>query len=171
MNKPKVILFACPMWSSKFAIAHNIGWNLNLPIFSRDAIRNEVKEDLLHWDAQEFENRYEPRFKKLLDAKIDFILDASIDRKYDEYMDILKEYDRFIISIDISKEHLEKIVNAKEYITGVGSRLDKNYEDHKEFLKEHMDDVDLHITDENFKDRLNLTLDEIKEWFYGAINS
>jgi hypothetical protein len=165
MDKPKVILFACPMWSSKFAIAHYIGWNLNLPIFSRDAIRNEVKEDLGRWDVEEFERRAKPRFQELLNSKKDFILDASIDRKYDEYMDILKEYDTFIISIDISKEYLEKMVKEKEYTTGVGSRLDKNYEDHQEFLKEHTDDVDLHITDENFKDRLKISLEAIKKWY------
>ena len=165
MNKPKVILFACPMWSSKFAIAHHIGWNLNLPIFSRDAIRNEVKEDLFYWDAQEFENRAKPRFKKLLNSKIDFILDASIDRKYYEYMDTFKDYDTFIISIDISKDRLEDMVNAKEYTTGVGNRLDKNYEDHQEFLKEHSNDVDLHITDENFKERLEITLEAVRNWY------
>lgn len=167
----KVILFACPMWSSKFAIAHHISWNLNLPIFSRDAIRNEVKEDLGLWDAQEFESRYDPRFQELLDSKIDFILDSSIDRKYDEYMDMFKEYDTFIISIDISKGHLEKMVEAKEYTTGVGSRLDKNYEDHQKFLEEHGDDIDLHITDENFKDRLNLTLDKVEKWLYGGTDN
>jgi hypothetical protein len=164
MNKPKAILFACPMWSSKFAIAHHLSWNLGIPIFSRDAIRNEVKEDLGHWDAKEFESRSKPRFKELLDSKKDFILDASIDRKYDEYIDVLKDYDTFIISIDISLDHLEKMVEAKEYVGGVGDRLDRNYQDHIDFLKEHTDDVDLHITEENFDNRLNVVLDSVKEW-------
>jgi len=165
MSKPKAILFACPMWSSKFAIVHHIGWNLNIPIFSRDAIRNEVKEDLGKWDAEEFERRAEPRFQKLLDSKKDFILDASIDRKYDEYMDMLEGYDTFLISIDISKDHLEMMVNAKEYTTGVGDRLDKNYQDHVDFLENHSDDVNLHVTNENFKDRLDIALEAVRNWY------
>ena len=99
-----------------------------------------------------------------LDSKKDFILDASIDRKWDEYLDLFKEYDTFVISIDISKECLEKIVGAKEYVTGVGDRLDKNYQNHVDFLDKHINDVDLHITDENFKDRIDIVLESIKEW-------
>jgi hypothetical protein len=164
MLKPKAILFACPMWSSKYAIAHHLSWNLGYPIFSRDAIRNEVKEDLGHWDATEFEKRAKPRFQKLLDSKKDFILDASIDRKWDEYMDTFKDFDTFIISIDISLDRLEKMVEAKEYVQGVGDRLGRNYQDHVDFLKEHSDDVDVHITEENFDNRLDVVLDKVKVW-------
>jgi hypothetical protein len=152
------------MWSSKFAIAHHLSWNLGYPIFSRDAIRSEVKEDLGHWNANEFEKRAQKRFKDLLDSKKDFILDASIDRKWDEYMDTFKDYDIFIISIDISLDRLEGMIEAKEYVRGVGDRLNRNYQDHVDFLKEHSDDVDVHITEGNFDNRLDVVLEKVKVW-------
>jgi hypothetical protein len=161
----KVILFACPMWSSKFAIADYLSWNLGLPIFSRDAIRNEVKEDLGHWDREEFDKRAKERFNQLLDSKKDFILDASIDRSWEEYKDQFEGYNTFIISIDITQDHLEKMIEAKEYVKGVGDRLDKNYQEHLEFLEEYSDQVDLHITEDNFDNRLEVTLEAVKDWY------
>jgi hypothetical protein len=154
----KVILFACPMWSSKAAIADYLSWNLGLPIFSRDAIRNEVKEDLGHWDREEFDKRAKERFTKLLDSKKDFILDASIDRSWEKYKDQFKDYNPFIISIDITQDHLERMVEAKEYVGGVGDRLNQNYQEHLEFLEKYSDQVDLHITEDNFNNRLEVAL-------------
>jgi hypothetical protein len=163
----KVILFACPMWSSKAAIADYLSWNLGLPIFSRDAIRNEVKEDLGHWDREEFDKRAKERFTKLLDSKKDFILDASIDRSWEKYKDQFKDYNPFIISIDITQDHLERMVEAKEYVGGVGDRLNQNYQEHLEFLEKYSDQVDLHITEDNFNNRLEVALEAVKNWYKG----
>jgi hypothetical protein len=163
----KVILFACPMWSSKAAIADYLSWNLGLPIFSRDAIRNEVKEDLGHWDREEFDKRAKVRFTKLLDSKQDFILDASIDRSWEKYKDQFKDYEPFIISIDITKNHLDNMVEAKEHVGGVGDRLDQNYQEHLEFLENYSDQVDLHITEDNFNNRLEVALEAVKNWYKG----
>jgi hypothetical protein len=165
MKNPRVILFACPMWSSKFAIADYLSWNLGLPIFSRDAIRNEVKEDIGNWDREEFDKRAEPRLKELIKSKKDFILDASVDRQWENYKEMLEGYDIFIISIDISQEHLEKMIEAKEYVQGVGDRLDKNYQEHIEFLEKYSDKINVHITDENFHNRLDIVLEATKEWY------
>jgi predicted nucleotidyltransferase len=79
-------------------------------------------------------------------------------------MDTFKDYDIFIISIDISLDRLEGMIEAKEYVRGVGDRLNRNYQDHVDFLKEHSDDVDVHITEGNFDNRLDVVLEKVKVW-------
>lgn len=164
MSKPKVILFAGPIGSSKTPIAYHLSYNLDLPMFNLDTIRTEVKEDLGTFDIEEFEKRSRERLEKIIDRKISFILDASIDRKWGRYKNKLKDYNTFIISIDISKELLKKLYKYKGYDMK-SERIDKNYEEHLAFLDEYSESVDIHITDKDFNSRLEATLKAAKGWY------
>ena len=162
--KPKVILFAGPIGSSKTPIAYHLSYNLNLPIFNRDAIRNEVREDLGALDKEEFEKRAEERLEEILDRELSFILDASIDRIWDKYKERFDSYDVFVISIDISKKLLKQLYQYKGYEMN-SERIDRNHQDHINFLKEYSESVDIHITDKDFNNRLEIALDGAKEWY------
>jgi hypothetical protein len=59
------------------------------------------------------------------------------------------------------------MVEAKEYVGGVGDRLNQNYQEHLEFLEKYSDQVDLHITEDNFNNRLEVALEAVKNWYKG----
>lgn len=167
MNKPLCILFAGALGSSKTPIANHLSWNLNLPVFNRDAIRTEVREDTLviEEDPEIFHQRARERLEKLIGMKISFILDSSVDRRYKEIKEWLGKngYDIYLISIDISKEYLLKLYEAKGYIQSK-SELNRFVEEHKKFLDEYSEEVNVVINDGNFLDRLNICLEALKEY-------
>lgn len=165
MNKPLCILFAGAVGSSKTPIANHLSWNLNLPIFNRDAIRTEVREDTLviEKDPEIFHQRANERLEKLIGTKISFILDSSMDRRYKEIKEglIKNGYDIFLISIDITKEYLLKLYEAKGYIQSK-SEVDRFIEEHNKFLREYGKEVNVVINDSNFGDRLEICLKALK---------
>lgn len=159
----KVILFAGPIGSSKTPIAHYLSHSLNLPIFNQDTIRLEVQTDLLRSDVEEYIKRRDERIYKLVEKGIDFIYDASVDRSWEEMEENLEKYgyDFYLISIDISKEKLEQIYSARGADI---ETIEQNYKEHKKFLEKFSDRVNLHITDENFKDRLEISLEQVSKF-------
>jgi len=164
-KKSIVILFAGPAGSSKTPIANFLSPMLNLPVINNDAIRSEVIADLGVFDEKEFRKRVDERIKYMLESNLSCIYDASIDRAFREerkMIELLKEhYNFFIISLDFSKELLNKVYNSKGCDTSV---LDKYIKDHEEFLKHHSDEVNLSLKDEDFPDRLKISLEAAKNW-------
>ncbi|HCC68225.1 TPA: hypothetical protein DEP90_03440 [Patescibacteria group bacterium] len=167
MKNSKVILFAGPIGSSKSPIANYLSWNLGLPIFNRDIIRTEVREDIRVFDIEEFERRSLERLKRMLKMRRSFILDASIDRKGEEIFSQLEGYELFLISINLSKDFLKKIYKYKGYLYQ-DAEFDKNYNEHEKFVKEYAGKIDLSITDVVFKDRLEISLKEVEKWLNGV---
>lgn len=164
MKKKCCITFAGVVGSSKSPTAHYLSWNIGFPIQSNDAMRIEVTEDLLRFDADEYSRRLNQRAKEILSSGRSFIYDASVDRKWSKLDGWLKEYDyeSFVISLDFSRSLIERIHAAKGYQEA--HRLDALMQEHADFLKNYGDVVNLHINDEQFPDRLELSLIAVKDW-------
>ena len=157
-------MFAGVPGSSKSPIAHHLAWNLGLPVFNNDILRTEVKEDCLELDQQEYEKRRDERALALMDKGAPFIYDASIDRAWEIHSKRLEErgYECFIISLDPSKELLERIYKAKDYTQF--DLLKFRQPEHDAFLEKYGNLVNLRISDEDFPDRLSLSLRAVRSW-------
>lgn len=165
-HRPQCILFAGAPGSSKSPTATYLSYHLKLPIFSNDVVRVEVQEDLLQNDiAEEYEKRRNYRLGQLLSNGDSFIYDASVDRHWSEIKQHLSSngYSHFIISMDLSRELLEKLYQTKGYHSHL-QEIDKVIADHDNFLESFADNVDLHITDDTFAERLELALQAAKSW-------
>jgi hypothetical protein len=165
IEKRYCITFAAPVGSSKTPIAHYLSWNLGLLIYSNDATRIEVAEDLLGSNQDEYIKRRDERGERLIKGGKSFIYDASIDREWHRLHAWLtgNDYEWFIISLDLTKGFLEKIYEAKGY-TEV-DRLDVLLKQHRKFLADYGDQVGLHISDETFARRLELSLAAVTDRF------
>lgn len=169
MKNKFCILFAGAMGSSKTPIAHYLSYKLSLPILNHDILRREVGEDLLEFIQEKYEEKRDERLLDLLKRGASFIYDASIDRSWRE--NNLKRklikfgYRYFIISIDLSGEFLKKLYKVKGYQDLEG--LNRTVNDHNAFLDEYGDIVGVNISDENFKNRLKLSLEAVENWMKG----
>lgn len=164
-NKQFCLTFAGAVGSSKTPIANHLSYTFDLPIFEHDSIRKEVTEDLLEFNQEEFIKRREERAKKIVESGISFIFDASVDRLWDTFSKRLSDhgYNWFIISMDLSKEFLTKLYKVKGYYESL-KELDRLFKEHEDFLANHAQDINVHITDENFSDRLKICENEFKKW-------
>ncbi|MDO8507643.1 MAG: hypothetical protein Q7S53_03670 [bacterium] len=167
MKKPICILTAGPPGASKTPVAYYLSWNLGLGMFSTDAIRLEVLEDILENDLEneQINQRIDERLEKLINSKRSFIYDASIDRKWPKIKKQLEDngYRYFIISFDLNPELLEKMAKAKRY--GSGQELvDRWYNDHQNFLEEYGQEVALSIKNNNFSNRLDISLKAVEKF-------
>ncbi len=162
-NKKFCITFAGAVGSSKTPIAHYLSYNLGLPIFSNDATRTEVTEDLLQFDQSEYIKRRDERGQTILQSGRSFIYDASVDREWIRLRSWLREagYSYYVISLDLSKYFITRLYRAKGY-TEI-DRLDLLIAQHKEFTTKNSSAITLCITDGNFSDRLALSLAEIQD--------
>lgn len=164
-NKKFIITFAGAIGSSKTPISHYLSIKLNLPIFNNDAIRSEVKGDMGFLDEEEYIRRRDIRLKEILNSGIPFIYDASIDRAWKdkkEYI-IQAQYEPYIISLDFSKELLLNLYQTTKYYDAL-PLVDTFIQDHNYFLEQYEDDINLHITDKDFKDRLNIVYSNVKKY-------
>lgn len=152
------ILFAGAVGSSKTPIAMYLSGMLDLSIFNNDAIRTEVIEDLGRFDSEEHLKRRNERLQGVLGRGFSFIVDASIDREWGTLQEWLPKYGYsfFIISLDLSKEKLIQLYEAKGYTESLQT-IDRFIADHEAFLKQYGNVVGLRITDENFSRRLELS--------------
>ena len=164
MKNKYIVLFAAPVGTSKTPIAYFLSSKLSLPIHSNDAIRSEVAEDLLFFDQKEYEKLRDKRLEEIFKKGNSFIVDASIDREWDNYKNLINEsnYKVFIISIDLSKEFIVKLFKTKDYTAF--DKLDGWINDHEEFLKKYKNLINFHITEEIFKNRLQLSFEKLQEW-------
>ena len=111
MSKPFIITFAGPPGTSKTPIAFYLSHTFRLPIIQMDAIRMEVREDLLIEDGndprvrKEFLRRAYERYQPLLQEGVCFIDDSSADRSWkqnpdDQYYQLARHgYGHLIISM------------------------------------------------------------------------
>lgn len=159
------VTFAGPVGSGKTPIANYLSYNFSLPIINNDAIRTEVMEDLGRFEINEYERRRDLRLNEAIKLNKPLIYDASIDRNWETRGKEVKNLpiDFFIISLDISRELLIRIYQAKKY--SLNYELIDNYlDDHQKFLEINRGIVNVHITDENFKDRLEICRDALDLW-------
>jgi len=163
MTQPTCVCFSGVPGSSKTPIANYLGMIFGFPRFENDAIRSEVKEDLLKdindFDAKkEFETRLEFRLKNIISLKKDFIMDASIDRKWENLKKYLQDngYVYFLIDITLSKEKLINLYKIKGYSESL-SFLDTSIQEHEIFLSKFKPDIGVQITDATFSDRLQIS--------------
>lgn len=150
------ITYAWSIWCWKSPITNYISTKLWLPVFDTDAIVSEVCEDFLKKDWDEIKKRKEERLNLVIEGWRSFICDCSVDRiRWNLKETLIKnQYKYFIISIDLDKETLLKFYTVKSYYESM-ERIDKVYEEHQKFLKEFSDDVNIHINEKNYKDRLD----------------
>jgi len=158
------VLFAGPVGCSKTPTAVYLSHKLNLPIFSNDAIRTEVIEDLGRLEEKEYIKRRDERLKQIARRGLSFILDASVDRRFQAVKEILEKrgYEYIIISFDLSKDFLVKLHKLKKYHRSV-KKIDTLLKDHNDFLKKYEDKVGVKINDNNFANRLDLALVGVKK--------
>lgn len=165
MNKI-CILFAGVVGCSKTPTANFLSTKLNLPVLNNDAIRTEVSEDLGFFDEKEYLKRRNERIKYIIENNISFIYDASVDREWESMKKIYPDkygYSIFIISINLSKEFIAKIYKAKNY-SWSSEIVDKFILDHEIFLNNNKEDVGLNISENEFNNRLQLSLEATKKW-------
>ena len=167
MNAPLCIAMAGPAGCSKTPVAFYLSQQLNMPIFSNDAIRTEVREDTLklELDIPKYLQRRDQRKRTLIAGKTSFIYEASIDRSWAELKAELAQdgYRWLVISFDLSFEFWQQICQAKGY-KGVGrEQLDKWFKDHQNFRAEFGSDVGLEINDANFLRRMSLALEAVQK--------
>ncbi len=165
MEKPYCILFAGVVGSSKTPIAHVLSCAFGLPILNKDAIRTEVVEDLRGESEAEAARRVERRLHKMLATQQSFILDASVDRTWNQVSVELTEagYAWFVISLDWSIELLSELLIKKGY-NETYNRLNDLQAEHQRFLNEHGGIVGVHLTDPDFSERLVNTETAVSRW-------
>ena len=166
MNNKKIcITFAGAVGSSKTPISNYLSTKLNLPIFNNDAIRSEVIEDLGIFDNEEYLKRRNARLEEIIINGNSFIYDVSVDREWVKFKKklISSNYSFSIISLDLSKRLLTKLYQAKNYLESL-DRIDELIQDHNNFLDKYSKDINLHITDRGFIDRIQISYDKIKEY-------
>lgn len=165
MDKKILITFAGVVGSSKTPIAHYLSCKLNFPILNNDAIRTEVLEELGLFDEKEYIKRRDRRIHDVLENSPKIIYDASIDREWKNWEKKIVNagYKVFIISMDLSRDFLLELYKTKNYHESK-ARLEQLISDHEEFVKNYSHLINLKITDENFKNRLELAYLAVSEW-------
>ena len=160
-----IICYAWVIWCWKTPITNYISTKLWLPVFDTDAIRSEVREDLLVWDEDEVKNRANKRLNSIIKEWKAFIFDVSVDRTRWKIKEILlkNHYNYFLISIDLDKKTLSNFYKAKWYDESM-QRIDNVYEDHQNFLKEFSDDINMHINERNYQNRLKNVYRVVSQW-------
>lgn len=188
MTKPFAVVFAGVPGSSKTIIASFLSGSFGLPIFSNDTLRHEVKEDMLVNNLvlkddllqrginapvalAEYERRLKERHSELLSTGRSIIFDGSVDRTWRGRRQRLEDhgYLHYMISVELSKAFLENLYSATGRASSI-AQLDRYFAQHRLFLEEYDDDVSLQITDENFRDRLNVAANGLRE-FLQRINA
>lgn len=160
-----VICFGGVPGSSKSPIINHLSPLLNLPVFSNDQLRYEIREDLgvnsiLKPEALSmYDKRVKEMRNNILASGTSFIYDCSVDRKWPELKEELKQYGYkwFVISLDFSKSFMTKLYESTGRLNAI-EELDIYNKHHQDFIKEYDDDIFLHLTDENFAKRVQICL-------------
>lgn len=171
MKQNFIITFAGVQGSSKSPISNHLSYKFNLPVFCNDQLRYEVREDLLVDDIDipealaEFKKRQTKIRNEILASGQPVIIDSSVDRTWPTFKNELQryEYGWFIISLDFSKEFLEALY-AKTGRKWAIKELDLWYQQHQTFLSTYNQDVNLHLTDKNFTNRVQICINELKKF-------
>ncbi len=164
-ERPYIITFAGPIGVSKTPISHYLSIHLGLPIYNNDAVRSEIIQDLGTFDQHAFEQRRNQRLQLVLSQQRPVIIDASIDRRWADSAPQLANagFDACIISIDIERPFLQKLYQDKGFTEGI-PQIDRLLTEHQQFLARYGDQVAVHITEENFPQRLAVALTGVQQW-------
>jgi len=164
--KAYTVLFAGAVGSGKTTMATYLSKNLNLVVLNNDAIRAEITAALGKFDEVAFEKLRQRKFDYLLDKKLSFIYDASIDRRWQEFKNQLNDsnYDYFVISLNFSKPLVEKLLTRRDSDL---STNDKYLSDHANFLDEFGSEVNLNLSDKDFDNQLQASLEAVEKWLKG----
>lgn len=159
----RCISFAGVPGSGKTPIANFLSSQLYLPVLNNDAIRTEVIEDTGAFEEREFLRRRGVAVNAIFASGKDFIYDASVDRAWEEQAEFLRKtgYAFLLISLDLSKDFLLKLYESKKYDP---SWLDPYIADHEHFLRNYDKDIAIHITDADFLNRLNVSLEAARNF-------
>ncbi|MBI2448316.1 hypothetical protein HYV44_02015 [Candidatus Microgenomates bacterium] len=163
---PKILIaFAGVPGTSKSPIAHYLSIKLGIPVFSNDVIRTEVKEDLGNFDFEEYCERRDKRIHEAVERGLSIIYDASADREWVDRKAVAEKfgYRYFIISIDLSRNFILKLYEAKGYADLI-PEIEKCFDDHEKFLAQFSADVGIHIADKDFPNRLEIALKAVTKW-------
>jgi adenylate kinase family enzyme len=168
MAKTFQILFAGAGGCGKSPVANHLSWRFNLPRMENDALRNEVKGDLMGELSnplikEECFRRLKERYVELNKLGWSFIDDCSIDRTWvtkDEWYDPKRV--PFIISFDLSYEFIEK--RYATHKTHQLHQLQRWVDDHDKFLESYGDQVNVRITEHNYADRIAICEDEVRKF-------
>lgn len=165
MKEKYCVTFAGVVGSSKSPLSYYLSQQFNLPILNNDAIRTEVIEDFLELNQEEYLKRRDQLGTELMKKGGSFIFDASVDRGWKELKEHLDRYgyEYFIVSLDLSRELIEKLYIAKGYTDSL-QRLDQLILDHSQFLEQYSAEVQVHIDDKNFSDRLEIVAKSLSDW-------
>jgi hypothetical protein len=177
LNGPVAVVFAGVPGSSKTIIAFYLSGKFDLPMFSNDTLRYEVKEDMLvdrlvlpedllqrginaPAALAEYERRLKERHLELLSTGRSIIFDGSVDRTWTERKQRLIDhgYTYYLISIELSRPFLEALFSATGRASSI-AELDHYFEHHERWLELYAGDVDLEITDANFRNRREVAAD------------
>lgn len=162
----KAIAFAGAAGCGKTPVATNLSWQLGWGVFSTDAIRSELSET---WgypvlNQPEFKEFRDQRFLQALNLGNNLIIDASVDRTWEQKRAELagRRAEFFIISFDLKEDFLEQLFKIKgyaatEYIPGW-------VQDHQNFLNKYGQDVGFRVNEENYPDRINLCYRAVRAW-------
>ena len=136
-----------------------------MPVFNNDAIRFEIIEDLGKFNNTEHIKRRDIMIKEIIKNGVSFICDTSVDRKWKKFKELLDSsgYHYFIISLDLSKNLLAKLYKIKGYFESL-KQIDELFNDHKMFLNEYSNDVNISISDDDFKNRCQISYKKTAEW-------
>src|SRR5581483_2947119 len=166
MPKPFAVVFAGVPGSSKSIVAYYLSGEFNLPMFSTDNIRYEVKEDLrvdninLPHALAEYEKRQAERRLWLLKKGNPLIIDGSVDRHWAAYKQQLKAagYDWFLINMELSEAFITELFRLTARPKSI-EQLPSYLRQHEAFVRQFKNDIMLEITDATFPDRLKIVAD------------
>jgi len=149
-------------------IASYLSQNLNIAVLNNDVLRDQVRESIGSFDESAYEKLREQKLQSLMDKKLPFIYDASIDRRWSELKAklVANDYGYFVISLDYTKPLIEKLLIARGSDT---STLDKYTSDHDNFLKHYGSEVNLTLSDKDFDNSLEIGLDAIQDWLKSRV--
>ena len=164
-KQPACIALAGPIGSSKTPIATYLGYKLQIPVFSNDVIRKEVIEDLGVLDNEAYKKRRDERLSWLIKNHLTFIYSSSIDRSWNELCKELGDegYRWFVISLDLSEGFVTKLCQTKRYHDSL-KYIDQNIKEHEKFVSQYEKDINLHITDKDFSERITLSYNAVRKW-------
>jgi len=157
------ITFAWVPGCGKSPIANYVSINFGIPILNNDFLRAEVVENLWYFDEKEHKNRFWARLDLALSKNDILIWDFSVDRKWDELKEKLieKDFKFFIISFDLSRKFIESLYRNKKYDIYF-DWLEKYLLEHEKFVQTYKEDIWFVINEENYWERLKLSLKEIE---------
>ncbi len=164
--KPLCICFAAVPGSGISSISYRLSWELDLPIFSNNSIRNEIRsqQESPELDVAAYNARREQYLEKLFSYSRSFIYDASVDRKWGEFRRDLEQrgFRWVLVSLDFSLDFVRQL-NSHNPGRIADTHMANYGKHHQDFLAQYGEDVSLHITEDTFLQRFELSLATVKD--------